>query len=156
MKAFPGKIQKVRCKFVLNDEQVAWLKKVFPTTENNRIAKAMGVSPTRLYAYACEYGLKKSAAGTLAIMRRSRKAAARTNEKNGCYDRKRGHPVSAATMAGIKKRWQEERDGIRENTHYKMKREDPERYNAWMEKRSISGLPTSSPRAKSCSGPRAC
>ena len=137
MKPFPGTIEKRGCKKFLNDEQKAWLAKWFPITENCRLIKAMGISFGKLYDFAAEQNIVKSEAGLKAIMRRSRKAAAKTNEKNGCYDRKRGHPVSAATIEGIHRRWQRERDGITENAQLRIKREDPKKYKEWIEKRSI-------------------
>lgn len=139
MKPFPGKTEMTKGKVhrrVLNDEQREWLCKWFPVTENCRLAKAMGISLYKLHDFARQLGLTKSEAGLKAIKRRRDKAAAKTNHKNGCYDRKRGHPCSAATIAGIRKRWEEERAGLRENNQLKMKRENPEKYAAWMEKRS--------------------
>lgn len=139
MKAFPGIVEQTKGKVhrkYLNDEQKAWLVKWFPVTENSRLAKAMGISYTRLHDFAREMGLVKSEKGMESIKKRSRIAAARTNERNGCYDRKRGHPVSEATMAGRKRRWDEERMGLRENAQKRMKRENPERYAEWMRKRS--------------------
>ena len=123
-------------RIVLDDKQLRWLRKWYPVTENKCIAKAMGVGLSKLHSLAREYGLEKSEEGRKAITMRSRIAAAKTNEKNGCYDRKRGHPLSAATIAGIQRRWQEERDGLRENAQLRIKREEPERYKAWMQKRS--------------------
>jgi hypothetical protein len=64
------------------------------------------------------------------------KAMAKTNEKNGCYDRKRGRPVSEATRGGNRRRWEEERLGLRENVMLKMRRENPEKYAEIMKKRS--------------------
>lgn len=120
---------------VLNDEQREWLCRWFPTTENCRLAKAMGISIYKLHDFARELGLTKSEAGLRAIKRRQAKAAAKTNEMNGCYDRKRGHPPSEATMKGNLKRWEEERLGLRENALLKMKRENPKKYQAAMEKK---------------------
>ena len=140
MKQFPGKIEMVKVgktrRLVLNDEQEAWLFKWFPTIENYRLAKAMGISLYKIHDFAREYGLVKSEKGLAAIKRRQIKAMAKTNELNGCYDRKRGHPVSEATKLGLARRFEEERAGLRENAQKRFKREDPKRYKAWMEKRS--------------------
>ena len=140
MNKFPGKIGKEKNGrtwwLVLNDEQKKWLCKWFPITENYRLAKAMGIGIYKLHCFARELGLVKSEKGLKAIKRRQVAKALKTNIKNGCYDRKRGHPCSDATMAGNRRRWEEERAGLRENAQRRMKRENPDRYKAWMEKRS--------------------
>jgi hypothetical protein len=121
---------------VLNDEQLEWLRRWFPTTENKRLSKAMKISLFKLHEFARENGLTKSEAGMKAIKRRQVKAMVKTNEKNGCYDRKRGRPVSEATREGNRRRWEEERLGLRENVMLKMRRENPEKYAEIMKKRS--------------------
>jgi hypothetical protein len=127
-----GKVQRR----VLNDEQLEWLRRWFPTTENKRLSKAMKISLFKLHEFARENGLTKSEAGMKAIKRRQVKAMVKTNEKNGCYDRKRGRPVSEATREGNRRRWEEERLGLRENVMLKMRRENPEKYAEIMKKRS--------------------
>lgn len=121
---------------VLNDEQREWLCRWFPVTENSRLAKAMGVSLYKLHDFTRKLGLTKSEAGLRAIKRRQTKAMAKTNERNGCYDRKRGHPPSEATMEGNRRRWDEYHAGLRESTYETLKRTDPKRYQAVKEKRS--------------------
>jgi hypothetical protein len=96
----------------------------------------MGISLFKVHDFARENGLTKSKAGLRAIKRRQTKAMAKTNEKNGCYDRKRGHPVSEATLAGNRKRWDEYRAGLRESTYETLRRRDPKKYQAVKEKRS--------------------
>ena len=139
MKPFPGEVEMTKGKVhrrVLNDEQLEWLRRWFPVTENCRLAKAMGISLFKVHDFARENGLTKSKAGLKAIKRRQTKAMAKTNEKNGCYDRKRGHPVSEATLAGNRKRWDEYRAGLRESTYETLRRRDPKKYQAVKEKRS--------------------
>lgn len=121
---------------VLNDEQRAWLCLWFPKTENKRLAKAMGISLYKLHCFARELNLTKSEAGLRAIKRRQTKAMTKTNHRNGCYDRKRGHEPSEATMEGNRRRWEEYRQGLRESTYETLKRTDPKRYQAVKEKRS--------------------
>lgn len=123
---------------VLNDEQRAWLCRWFHKTENKRLAKAMGISLYKLHCFARELHLTKSEEGWRAIKRRQMKAMAKTNRKNGCYDRKRGHPPSEATIQGSRRRWEEYRQGLRESTYGTIKRTDPKRYQAVMKKRSES------------------
>ena len=139
MKKFPGEVEMTRGQVhrkILNDEQKEWLRTWFPITENNRLAEAMGVSLYKLHCFARELRLEKSEKGLKAIRRRRDRKAAKTNEANGCYERKRGRPVSEATQAGRARRFEEERLGLRENPQKRMKRENPKRYKAWMEKRS--------------------
>lgn len=139
MKEFPGRIEYIKCgqtrKLVLNDEQKKWLVRHFPSIENCRLAKAMGISLYKLHCFAREMNLTKSEKGLLAIRRRRDVKAAKSNEKNGCYDRKRGRPVSEATNAGRIRRFEEERMGLRENAQKRIRREEPDKYKAWVEKR---------------------
>lgn len=139
MKPFPGTVEMTKGKvhrLVLNDEQREWLCKWFPTTENKRLAKAMGISLFKVHDFARALNLTKSEAGMKAIKRRQTKAMAKTNDRNGCYDRKRGHPVSDATLAGIRKRWEEYRAGLRESTYETLRRRDPKKYQSVKEMRS--------------------
>jgi hypothetical protein len=123
---------------VLNEEQKAWLCRWFPTIENKRLAKAMGISDYKLHEFAREMGLVKSAAGMKAIKRRQVAAALKTNLKNGCYDRKRGHAPSEATLEGARQRWRDVKAGKREGILEMIKRTDPERYDRLMQQRSES------------------
>jgi hypothetical protein len=121
---------------VLNDEQREWLCQWFPTIENKRLAKAMGISLYKLHCFARELHLTKSEAGWRAIKRRQTKAMAKTNHRNGCYDRKRGHTPSEATLDGNRRRWEEYRQGLRESTYETLRRVDPKRYQAVKELRA--------------------
>lgn len=135
--AFPGPIKIVsKRKRVLNDEQVAWLAKYYPKTENAIVAKAMGISETTMRELAKEHGITKSKAGMKAIRKRQQRRAAKTNHKNGCYDRKRGHPCSEATMEGNRRRWEETRQGLRDNPMLSLLKKDPVKYQEAMEKKS--------------------
>ena len=141
MTPYPGTTEMTSGKVhrrVLNDEQRAWLCQWFPTIENKRLAKAMGVSLYKLHCFARELGLTKSEAGWRAIKRRQTKAMAKTNERNGCYDRKRGHAPSEATLQGARRRWEEYRQGLRESTYEALKRRDPKRYEAVRQMRSMN------------------
>ena len=141
MTPYPGTTEMTRGKIyrrVLNDEQREWLCRWFPTIENSRLAKAMGVSLYKLHCFARELGLTKSEAGWRAIKRRQTKAMAKTNRKNGCYDRKRGHAPSEATLQGARRRWEEYRQGLRESTYEALKRRDPKRYEAVRQMRSMN------------------
>ena len=120
----------------LNDEQRAWLCQWFPTIENKRLAKAMGISLYKLHCFARELHLTKSEEGWRAIKRRQTKAMAKTNRKNGCYDRKRGHAPSEATMEGNRRRWEEVRAGLRELPQDTAKRKHPRKWKASLKKRS--------------------
>ena len=140
MKPFPGELGKEkrgsRWFLVLNEDQKAWFVKWFPVTENKRLAKAIGVCISTVQKFASELDIRKSEAGMKAIKRRQTAAMLKANIRNGCYDRKRGHPVSEATMAGNRRRWEEQRQGIREDASAKMKRENPKKYAEWMRKKS--------------------
>lgn len=139
MTPYPGKTENTRGKvhrLVLNDEQRAWFCQWFPTIENRRLAKAMGVSLYKIHSFARELKLTKSEEGLQAIKRRQTKAAAKTNERNGCYDRKRGHAPSEATLEGIRRRWEEYHQGLRETPQDTAKRKHPRKWKASLKKRS--------------------
>lgn len=138
MKKFPGEIRTVGMghRKVLDEEQEKWLRRYYPMTENGRLAVAMGIGRNRVIAFAKEYGLSKSEKGRMVIKKRQVEKMRATNIRNGYYDSKRGHPCSKATMDGLRRRWMEEKAGIRENAKLKMKREKPERYRQWLEKSS--------------------
>lgn len=121
---------------VLNDEQREWLCQWFPTIENKRLAKAMGISLYKLHCFARELHLTKSEEGWRAIKRRQTKAMAKTNERNGCYDRKRGHAPSEATLEGNRRRWEEVHAGLRELPQDTAKRKHPKLWKASLKKRS--------------------
>ena len=132
MKRFPGTIErggKYHRVVILNEEQEEWLDRWFPVTENKRLAKAMCVSMEAMRNYAHRLGCDgKSEAGMAAIRKRQGKAAAKTNERNGCYERKRGRPISEATRAGLLKRWQDVREGRRLSPMEELKQRDPKAY----------------------------
>ena len=137
MKPFPGNVEMTKGKVhrrVLNDEQLSWLRRWFPVTENCRLAKAMKISEYKLHEFARENGLTKSEAGLRAIQKRRAKKMARTNERNGCYARKRGHPPSEATMEGNRKRWEEYRAGLRDSPIDTIRKHEPKRYQAILTK----------------------
>lgn len=85
MKPFPGKVVKdftIKCHpYALTDEQVAWLRDVFPATENIAIIRAMGISYPTLYKLAKQYGLKKTDEGLQAIRERQREWHMRMNRQ---------------------------------------------------------------------------
>jgi hypothetical protein len=81
MKPFPGEVEMTKGKIhrrVLNDEQLEWLRRWFPVTENCRLAKAMKISWYKLHEYARENALTKREEGMKAIKRRQIKKMAKT------------------------------------------------------------------------------
>jgi hypothetical protein len=96
----------------------------------------MGISLYKLHCFARELHLTKSEEGWRAIKRRQTKAMAKTNHKNGCYDRKRGHAPSEATLEGNRRRWEEVRAGLRELPQDTAKRKHPRKWKASLKKRS--------------------
>lgn len=140
MKRFPGTPQRGgrnHRTVILTPEQEQWLRDNYPTTENARLARAMNCSIESMRAYARRLGIKeKSEAGWRDIRKRQVKKALKTNNRNGCYDRKRGHPVSEATLEGNRKRWADIRAGLRELPQETAKRRDPDAWQASLKKRS--------------------
>ena len=140
MKKFPGEVLRYGgsngTKIHLTDEQREWLVRWFPVTENSRLAKAIGICIDKVRFFARELGLEKSAEGLKAINRRRVKKATKTNEKNGCYDRKRGKPVSEATKAGQRRRWQKIHSGELESPITYIRNTDPKRYDDLLKMKS--------------------
>lgn len=140
MKKFPGVLSHGggnHRQIIFTDEQMEWLRKWYPVTENGRIAKAMGISVESVRKYARLNGIHKSERGLKAIRKRQNKAMVRTFNKNGLYDAKRGRPCSEATMEGNRRRWQEVRDGKRLDPISMVRMNDPKRYDEIMKKKSI-------------------
>ena len=47
-------------KIILTDEQIAWLKEVYPNMRNEDIARRLGMAKPTLRRFILQYGLKKS------------------------------------------------------------------------------------------------
>lgn len=138
MKPFPGTITRGGAnhrRIDLNNDQREWFAHYYPKIENERLSKAMGISIESVRVQARQLGLEKSEAGLRAIRRRQAKAMAKTNHKNGCYDRKRGHAPSEATLEGNRRRWEETRQGLRDSPVTMLRKHHPKRYQAAMEKK---------------------
>lgn len=140
MKKFPGKLTRGKYGYIhLTDEQVEWLKRWFPVTENRRLAEAMGMSKPTLHRYARQYGLTKSAAGLRAIMVRTGQRIKETCERNGYYESLRGKPVSDACAAG--RRAYLDSDRYR-NPFSIMKEKNPKKYQELLAERRELRLKT--------------
>lgn len=141
MKKFPGVLGHGgggnHRQIVFTEEQIEWLKKWYPITENRRIAKEAGISIESVRKYARLNGLSKSEDGLRAIWKRQNKAMVRTFNKRGLYEAKRGHAPSEATLEGSRRRWREVRDGKRADPMTTIKMNDPERYDAIIAKKSL-------------------
>ena len=138
MKPFPGTITHGGAnhrRVELNNEQREWFAHYYPMNENERLSKAMGISKESVRVQARQLRLEKSESGLRAIRRRQTKAMAKTNERNGCYARKRGHPPSEATLKGNLKRWEETRQGFRDDPVTMLRKHHPKKYQAAMEKK---------------------
>lgn len=139
MNKFPGVLKHGggnHRQIMFTDEQIEWLKRWYPVTENERMAKAMGISADSVLKYARLNGLSKSEKGLKAIRKRRGKRMARTFERLGFYDAKRGHAPSEATIEGNKRRWQDVRDGKRKDPISFVRQNEPERYKLLMERKA--------------------
>ena len=136
----PGKVERDFHRpggpYVLTEEQEAWFRRWFPTIENSRLARSMGISQNTLHVFARRFGLKKSEKGMAGIRSRQAIAAKKTCERNGFYASIRGKKPCEATRIGTAKMWLEVREGKREHPFLIMKRERPERYAQMLENRS--------------------
>lgn len=142
MKRFPGELVRGgrnHLTVMLNEEQEAWLREWYPVTENKRLAKAIGCGVEAMRCYARRLGITgKSEKGMAAIHKRQGKAAAKTNERNGCFDRKRGKPISEATRQGQLRRWRDIKEGKREHPIIALKNKNPKAYAKNMQQRSVT------------------
>lgn len=128
---FPGKLKhggRNGKKILLSHKQVKWMNDFFPMTENRLIADAMGINVRTVSGVARRYGISKSEEGMRQIRKRQQEAALKTNLENGCYDRKRGRPVSEATCIGRAERWRRIKEGEIEGPIDKYKREHQSEY----------------------------
>lgn len=123
----------------LDDAQDAWLRKYYPITENQVLADAMGVSLETVRRLVKAMGIQgKSKRGRALIEARRKIRAMQTMEEHGVYDRKRGHPVSVETKAGLARYWQDVKAGKRDSPVDILRNTDAERYALSMEKRAKS------------------
>lgn len=139
MKNFPGTLKRGggnNHQIMLSEEQMEWLRRWYPVTENGRLAEEMGVSIESVRKYARINGIRKSEEGMRKIWKRQNKAMVRTFNKKGYYDAKRGHAPSEATIEGNRKRWQDIREGKRPDPISTIRLNDPERYRELMERKS--------------------
>lgn len=138
---FPGVVMRVSNgnhgapSYVLDDAQKSWLCKWFPLVENSVIMKKSGMSVWCVRRFAEELCLKKSDAGMRGINKRRAKKAARTCERNGFYDSKRGCGMPAAMRAGLMRRVRDVREGRCESSLAILKRKDPKRYARMLEQK---------------------
>lgn len=133
MKKFPGKVKRGggnHRTVMLNDDQKEWLRKWYPVTENERLAKAMDMSVESMRKQARLLGVYKSEKGMEGIRKRQAKAMLRTCRKKGVYE---GRVPSEATIEGNRRRWQEVREGKRKSPMAVLKEKDPQRYAEHLE-----------------------
>jgi hypothetical protein len=126
--------QSIMC-FVLDNVQLAWFTKWFPEVENSIICKMMGITMSTMHRLAREFNLTKSEKGLRAIKKRQARHIKRLCEKNGYYDSLRGRQVSDACKEGIRRRWQQVREGKIPH-HYKLM--EPRKYRQLCQKMSDS------------------
>lgn len=138
MKKFPGVIKSEGSsrRYFLTEEQSEWLTKWYPSTENRRLAKAMGVCEDTMKRFARGLGLRKSPQGLKSINRRRLKAMAAAGSMAECYERKRGQPVSAATQKGLQRHWERVREGLADSPIDVLRKKDRQRYAELMERKS--------------------
>lgn len=130
---YPGITEKnERGKYVLTDEQEAWLTNVFPRYENRFVAKAMGVSMRTMHRFVDGLGLKKSEQGMKDILRRTANRIKRKCEKNGYYDKLRKIGMTKECREGFRRYM---KSGQYVSPITKMQ-ENPRRYKMYLKRRS--------------------
>lgn len=143
MKPFPGVMKRQENggrPYILTDEQREWFFRWFPTIENGRISKAMGISTFTARKLARTFGLKKSKKGMHSIRLRQAKAAVKTCERNGYYDSIRGKSPSEETLKAVRKRWESIRRGDKDDPISAMRKKNPKRYQEWVENKRVTRI----------------
>ena len=87
MPEFPGKLIRVGKfkQYELTDEQIQWLRDVYPVYENKRILKASGLKFSTMHRIRKKLGLVKSEEGLKGIKKRQAAHIKRLCTKNGYY-----------------------------------------------------------------------
>lgn len=67
MEKFPGVLKKDRHRWVLTEQQQAWLERWYPVTVNRELCQALGISKKSLWLIAEKLNLRKSAEGAFKI-----------------------------------------------------------------------------------------
>ena len=119
-------------RYMLTEEQKAWLRRWFPEVENNTLVRLSGINMSTLHRFASELGLTKSREGLRNIMRRQAAKGKEVMRKNGYYASLKGRRPSQACQDGVKRMWQEIHEGKREHPLQVMKRKHPRKYKKLM------------------------
>ncbi len=123
---------------VLNPEQISWLQKWFPVTENSRLVELTGMSASTLHRFARELKLTKTDKGMAGIWKRTAAKIKRECRKNGYYANIKGKKPSEECREGARRMWQEIREGKRMSPLAIMKEKNPRKFRRFLEKRSAS------------------
>lgn len=133
---FPGTLTKQNnFRYVLTQEQIDWLCKWYPVTENSVLMKMSGIKFSTLHRFARQFKLTKSDEGLKKILYRTAKRIKKICEKNGYYDSIRGKQPSEACRQASLRRWQDVRDGkLKHPFHVLSKR----KYNNLLSRMSVN------------------
>ena len=132
---FPGKVRKVKNKYVMTDEQEAWMKEWYPRLKNEKIMRMTGLTFSTMHRFARLYGLTKTEQTLKRIWRASGRKVKRTCEKNGYYASLRGKRPSEACLAAFQEYLHSDRYV---NPLRRMREQSPKKYRESMKKRSES------------------
>lgn len=125
---FPGgKIQTPphRQKIVLTEEQIEWLRRYFPTNRGDILRAMSGLSQPTFYRILKENNIRKTPGARSRIWRANSKRGQKKMEKNGYYDSLRGRKPTAAMMEGLKRMWEEVKEGKRKSPYQAYKEKHP-------------------------------
>lgn len=115
-------------KYVLDAEQEAAFRKLYPRTFNDKMCDLFGITVSTLHRIARGLGLKKD---MKAIRHKQAMQIKKTCEKNGYYDSLRGRRPSEACIEASRRKRAEGFHPLKQ-----MKEQHPRKYRALMAKRS--------------------
>ena len=93
---FPGRVRKLRGRYVLTDEQEEWMKEWFPQLQNAKVMRLTGMTHSTMHRFARQLGLTKTEKTLKRIWRASARKIKRKCESNGYYASMRGKRPSDA------------------------------------------------------------
>lgn len=138
LEPYPGTTAKhmTKCgklRYDLTTEQEEWILRNYPTHCNLEMAAVSGISHQKIITVAKNHGVAKDPRFTAWLAKEIGRKARKTCERKGIYERMRGRKPSEATLAGLRRYWDEV--GI-----HAYKKLTPKAYEAMRQKKRESRL----------------
>lgn len=119
MEKFPGILKKDGRRWVLNDEQRAWMERYYPVMVNRELCQALGISKKSLWLIAEKLNLRKSAEGAFKIRgEATARYWARLKDENPEAYKRKGTRHSTLLKDLYKKEVRRQTMGLTRETHW--------------------------------------